>query len=81
MAVANPYAEDLGDQPPLHALSETPNRIRQLVEHWDADRFERSYAPGKWSARLVLIHLAQMELALGVRARFALAGYCCSAAG
>lgn len=73
MAVANPYAEDLGGQPPLHALADTPNRIRQLVEHWNADRFERSYAPGKWSARLVLIHLAQTELALGVRARFALA--------
>jgi hypothetical protein len=73
MAVANPYADDLGGQQPLHALSETPNRIRQLVEHWNDDRFERSYAPGKWSARLVLVHLAQTELALGVRARFALA--------
>lgn len=73
MAVANPYAEDLGDRPPLQALSDTPDRIRQLVEHWSADRFERSYAPGKWSARLLLVHLAQMELALGARARFALA--------
>jgi hypothetical protein len=72
MAIANPYAEDLGGQTPLHALSETPSRIRQLVEHWSDDRFERSYAPGKWSARQVLIHLAQTELALGVRARFAL---------
>jgi hypothetical protein len=73
MAVANPYAEDLGGQPPLQALSETPNRIRELVEHWNADAFERSYAPGKWSARLVLVHLAQTEVALSTRARFALA--------
>jgi hypothetical protein len=73
MAIANPYAEDLGSRPPLEALSETPNRIRELVEHWSVDRFERSYAAGKWSARQVLIHLAQTELALGTRARFALA--------
>ena len=31
-----------------------------------------SYAPGKWTARLVLVHLAQIELALGTRSRFAL---------
>ena len=35
-------------------------------------RFERSYAPGKWSARQILMHLAQSELALGTRARMAL---------
>src|SRR4030095_7189775 len=34
--------------------------------------FERSYAPGKWSIRKVLIHLAQTELALPTRVRFAL---------
>ena len=29
-------------------------------------------APGKWSARQILVHLAQTELALGTRARMAL---------
>jgi hypothetical protein len=53
-------------------LAETPGRIRQLVERWGDDHFERTYAPGRWSARLLLIHLAQTELALGARARFAL---------
>jgi hypothetical protein len=43
-----------------------------LVEPWSAETFERSYAPGKWSARQILVHLAQTELALGARARFAL---------
>ena len=38
----------------------------------DLGRLERSYAPGKWSARLVLLHLAQTELALGTRVRYAL---------
>jgi hypothetical protein len=68
----NPYAADLGDRDALEALAETPNRIRSLVEHWTDAQFERSYAPDKWSARLVLVHLAQTELALPTRARMAL---------
>jgi uncharacterized damage-inducible protein DinB len=72
MSIPNPYASDLGDRPPLAALGETADRIRRLVEAWSPDAFERSYAPGKWSARQILIHLAQTELALTARARYAL---------
>lgn len=68
----NPYAADLGDLDPLEALATTPEAIRSLVEAWHDDVFERSYAPGKWSARLLLVHLAQTETALGMRVRFAL---------
>ena len=68
----NPYGTDLGDRDPLEALADTPARIRQVVSGWSAEQLERSYAPGKWSARMVIIHLAQTELALGTRARFAL---------
>ena len=68
----NPYAADLGNRDALEALGETPDRIRAAVEKWTDEQFERSYAPGKWSARKVLIHLAQTELALGTRVRFAL---------
>jgi hypothetical protein len=68
----NPYADDLGTRDPLQALGETPARIRELVQSWSDQQFERSYAPGKWSARQVLIHLAQTELALTTRVRFAL---------
>jgi hypothetical protein len=68
----NPYAADLGDLDALEALVETPARIRDAVAGWTPAQFERTYAPGKWSIRKVLIHLAQTELALGSRARFAL---------
>ena len=68
----NPYGADLGDRDALDALGETPARIRSAVERWSDAQFERSYAPGKWSVRKILIHLAQTELALGTRARFAL---------
>ena len=68
----NPYAADLGDRDALQALEETPQRIRRIVQDWNAAAFERSYAPGKWTARQLLVHLAQTELALTTRARYAL---------
>jgi DinB family protein len=71
MSQKNPYGDDLGSLDPLSALAETPQQIRALVEAWPADRWEKSYAPGKWSARRVLVHLAQTELALTTRVRFA----------
>jgi hypothetical protein len=72
MSQPNPYAADLGNRDALEALNDTPDRIRELVKEWPANRFDRSYAPGKWSARELLIHLAQTELALGTRIRYAL---------
>ena len=69
----NPYAADLGDRDVLTALGETPQQISRIVERWTVTDFDRSYAPGKWSARRLLVHLAQTELALGTRVRFALA--------
>lgn len=68
----NPYGADLGDRDPLTALEETPQHIRRVVEGWSRERFEKSYAPGKWTARRLLVHLAQTDLALGTRVRFAL---------
>jgi len=68
----NPYAEPLAGRDPITALGETPQQIRAIVERWSPEQFERSYAPGKWSARKILIHLAQTELALPTRARYAL---------
>jgi hypothetical protein len=70
MPPKNPYAEDLGTLDPLKALAETPKKIQALVRKWPARRWHKSYAPGKWSARLILVHLAQTELALTTRVRF-----------
>ncbi|MBA3641816.1 MAG: DinB family protein [Acidobacteria bacterium] len=69
---ANPYGADLGDLEALPALANTPLQIRAIVETWSDAQFERSYATGKWPARKILAHLAQTELALSTRARFAL---------
>ena len=69
----NPYAGPLAGRDPLEAMADTPGRIRALVDGWTEEQWERSYAPGKWSVRQILVHLAQTELALTTRARFALA--------
>jgi hypothetical protein len=72
MPPQTPYTTDLGGLDPIAALRDTPARIGALAGGWSAEDFERSYAPGKWSARQILTHLAQSELALGTRARMAL---------
>lgn len=73
MAPQTPYTDDLGGREPLAAMRETAARIGALVAGWTPAQFERTYAPGKWNARQILTHLAQTELALGNRARMALA--------
>ena len=71
-APITPYTKYLGDRDALDAIRDSLERIRNLVRDWTPAQFERSYAPGKWSARQILVHLAQTELALGTRARHAL---------
>jgi hypothetical protein len=73
VAPTTPYANDLGGRDPQVARRETTARIQTVAGHWAPPQFQRTYAPGKWTARQILIHLAQTELALGTRARMALA--------
>ncbi len=72
MPATTPYSKDLGDRDPIAAMRDTADRVAKMVAAWPSDRFDRSYAPGKWNARQLLAHLAQGELALGNRARMAL---------
>ena len=76
-----PYTPDLAGRDPLAAIRETLATMETRLRPWSPDRFERPYGPGKWSARQVLAHLAQTELALGTRARMAVAapGYAAQA--
>src|SRR3954470_20092748 len=67
-----PYTPELQGRDPLEAMRETIPAIAATVAGWSDEQFDRPYAPGKWTARQVLIHLAQTELALGTRARMAL---------
>jgi hypothetical protein len=72
MAPVTPYSRYLGDREPIAALRETSSRIDALTTAWLPHHFERTYEPGKWNARQILLHLAHIELAFGVRVRMAL---------
>ena len=52
-------------------MRETSARIRSLTSGWSPPQFERTYAPGKWTARQILTHLAETDMALGYRVRMA----------
>src|SRR5882757_1760438 len=66
---ANPYAGYLGGRDPIAVLNETPRRLKQAVERLGATGLEQSWAPGKWSARKIICHLADCEIAFGYRWR------------
>jgi len=70
---SNPYGKYLEGIDVMTTLVETPRRIAALVRGWPRQRDERSHAPGKWTARQVLAHLAQLEMVWSNRLRFTLA--------
>ncbi|MEX2536918.1 MAG: DinB family protein [Trueperaceae bacterium] len=63
----------LGERDPIEVLQVTPLRIEELVQGFVPQDFARSYAPGKWNAREILAHLADVELAHAFRFRQTLA--------
>jgi hypothetical protein len=69
MSKANPYAEYLGEQEPLKVLPATTRKIEAILEELGAERVDQSPAPGKWSAREIVCHLADCELVFGFRLR------------
>lgn len=69
MPAANPYASFLGDLNAREVISATPHNLIRLADRLGSGGFERSYAPGKWTARVVLCHLADCEIAFGFRIR------------
>ena len=69
----SPYGKYVEGKDTVKCLEETPRLIEAAVRGWSSAEFERSYAPGKWSARQLLAHLAQFEMVFATRLRFALA--------
>lgn len=67
-----PYADLLGPTDPMEVLAETPTRIEAMVRAWDSPRWAASYAPGKWNATQLVLHLAQDEIGWCNRVRLAL---------
>jgi hypothetical protein len=69
----NPYASFLVNRDALQVAAETPGRLGDLAKKLGQSGMERSYAPGKWPARVILCHLADCEVTFAFRFRQALA--------
>ncbi len=69
----NPYARQLGSRDPLKVVATTARHLEQLSAAIGPLRIEEASAPGKWSPRETLCHLADCELVFSYRIRQALA--------
>lgn len=69
----NPYASFLGSRNPRDVIADTPLRLRQLLDALGVEAAGSAPAPGKWSAREILCHLADCEVVFAFRLRQALA--------
>ncbi len=69
----NPYAKYLGDRDPLAVIASTRGALESLVSSMSPERTSRAPAPGKWSVREILCHLADTELTFAFRLRQTLA--------
>lgn len=69
----NPYASYLGSRNAREVIAETPKRLGALMEALGTPGANRPPAPGKWSAREILCHLADCEIVFAFRLRQALA--------
>lgn len=69
----NPYAALLGNQDPFHVMAETPRRLKAIFELLGDAGLDQPWAPGKWTGREIVCHLADCEIAFGFRYRQALA--------
>jgi hypothetical protein len=69
----NPYASHLGNRSPRDVIASTPHALRSLADRIGPSRIADAPAPGKWSARDILCHLADSEIVFAFRLRQALA--------
>ncbi len=59
----------LGKDSPFEVLEATPARLASLVERMGEKGLGLRFAPGKWTGREVVAHLADVEIGTGFRIR------------
>jgi hypothetical protein len=68
----NPYATHLGDRDPIQTIAATPQKLESLLAGLGPEGAGKALAPGKWTVREILCHLADTELVFAVRLRHTL---------
>jgi uncharacterized damage-inducible protein DinB len=69
----NPYASFLDNRDPISVIASTSTELARILNSLPAERVTAAPAPGKWSAREILAHLADTEIVFAYRLRQALA--------
>jgi uncharacterized damage-inducible protein DinB len=69
----NPYASFLGGANPTDVISDTYRKLTVLTSGLSDSQLNQAPAPGKWSIREILSHLADCEMVFAFRIRQTLA--------
>ena len=69
----NPYASYIGNREPKSVIRRTSVKLAALITKIGSPGMDRKPAPGKWSAREILCHLADVETVFAFRLRQTLA--------
>ena len=67
----NPYRSWIEGKDAMTIVAETPGRVRELCARIGAEGMSQPWAPGKWTIRQIVSHLAQGEMMFGARFRYA----------
>ncbi len=59
----------LGDQDPLSVLAATPGKLRASVQSLPEELLHRRPEPNRWSILEQVVHLSDVEIAIGYRVR------------
>ena len=70
----NPYAYAVAGRDAAVVIAETPARLATVLAGMTVEEIDAVPAPGKWSVREVVAHLADCEIAFGFRLRQAYGG-------
>ncbi len=68
----NPYAKYLDGRDPVEVMRATPSELQSLLDGLTPGQMDEPAAPGKWSIRQLLAHLADCEIVWAFRIRQAL---------
>ena len=69
----NPYASFLGQQDPVQVIASSAAQLNSFLRTIGPRRADEPPAPGKWSAREIMCHLADCEIVFAYRLRQTLA--------
>jgi hypothetical protein len=67
-----PYADYVKGREPVDVLRETLAGYREVIARNTPEQWATPWAPGKWTAHQVLVHVTQWELIFSTRVRTAI---------